>query len=121
MGKIIVISNDLIFKTKIDSILKSQYLSAVKYSDFNSIDFESLTESWLLILIDLEIVNINFSFIAEKKKLYNQKMYLLGYCSHVLTDLMQKAIDAGFDKVIPRSKFVKTLPDILNNFDKRCK
>jgi len=121
LNKIIVVSDDLIFKTKIDSILKTQNLKVGNYTDFNSIDFESLSESSVLIIVDLEIENIDFSLISEKKNLFRKKMYLLGYCSHVLTDLMKKANDAGFDEVMPRSKFVKSLPKLLNNFDKHNK
>jgi len=121
LNKIIFVSNDLIFKTKIDSILKTQNLKVGNYTDFNSIDFETFTEPSNLFIIDLEIGNIDFSFISEKKNVFNNKMYLLGYCSHVLTDLMNKAIDAGFDEVVPRSKFVKSLPKLLNNFDKHNK
>jgi len=121
LSTVIVISNDLIFKTIIDSILLLQNLKAFKYSDFNSIDFESLSESSVLMIVDFEIGNIDFSFISEKKKLLGNKMYLLGYCSHVLTDLMKKANNAGFNEAMPRSKFVKTLPDFLNNFDKHNK
>jgi len=118
---VIVISNDLIFRTKIDSMLQFQNISVVKYTDFNSIDFESLTESTYLTIVDLEIGNIDFSLISEKKNLLGNKMYLMGYCSHISTELMNRANVAGFDEVMPRSKFVKTLPDFLNNFDKHNK
>ena len=120
MRKIIILSTDLIFKTKIDSILQSHNLNAIKYSDFNSIDFKSLNTS-LFIIVDLELDNLDFMLISKQKKILGEKMFLLGYCSHVLTELMQKAIDAGFDEVMPRSKFVKIFPDFLNNFDKHNK
>ena len=121
MPAIIVVCNDLIFKTKIDLVLQSLQLSAVKYTDFKSIDFESFSESLFLIIVDLETEKTDFSLIIEKKNLLGKKMYLLGYCSHVLTDLMQKANTAGFDVVVPRSKLIKMLPDLLNNFDKHDK
>jgi hypothetical protein len=121
LSTIIIVCSDLIFKTKIDSILQSKNLDSIKYTDFNSVDFESLSESPYLIIVDLEIENTDFSLILEKKKLFGKKINLLGYCSHVLTELIQKANAAGFDEVMPKSKFVKILPDILNNFDKHNK
>ena len=38
---------------------------------------------------------------------------LVGFFSHVHTELHRRALDAGFDKVLPRSAFTKNLPDIL--------
>lgn len=38
---------------------------------------------------------------------------LVGFFSHVHTELQRRALDAGFDKVLPRSAFTRNLPDIL--------
>ncbi|HEV2762293.1 MAG TPA: hypothetical protein VGV38_04795 [Pyrinomonadaceae bacterium] len=38
---------------------------------------------------------------------------LVGFFSHVHTELQRRALAAGFDKVLPRSAFTKNLPDIL--------
>jgi CheY-like chemotaxis protein len=38
---------------------------------------------------------------------------LLGFFSHVQTELQQAAITAGFDRVMPRSAFTKNLASIL--------
>jgi hypothetical protein len=38
---------------------------------------------------------------------------LLGFFSHVQTELQQRAKEAGFDRVMPRSAFSKNLAEIL--------
>ena len=38
---------------------------------------------------------------------------LLGFFSHVQTELQQAALAAGFDRVVPRSAFTRNLRDIL--------
>lgn len=38
---------------------------------------------------------------------------LLGFFSHIQTELQQAAIAAGYDRVIPRSAFTKNLREIL--------
>ena len=38
---------------------------------------------------------------------------LVGFFSHVQTELKERALRAGFDSVLPRSAFVNQLPDIL--------
>jgi CheY-like chemotaxis protein len=40
---------------------------------------------------------------------------LLGFFSHVQTDLQRSAMEAGFDHVIPRSVFSRDLAEILSN------
>ncbi len=42
---------------------------------------------------------------------------LVGFFSHVQTDLMRRAERAGFDQVLPRSAFTKNLPKILQGED----
>ena len=38
---------------------------------------------------------------------------LVGFFSHVQTELKDRALAAGFDRVLPRSAFVQQLPQIL--------
>ena len=38
---------------------------------------------------------------------------LVGFFSHVQTELRERALRAGFDRVLPRSAFVQQLPQIL--------
>ena len=39
---------------------------------------------------------------------------LLGFFSHIQTELQQAAIEAGYDRVMPRSAFTKNLAAILS-------
>jgi CheY-like chemotaxis protein len=39
---------------------------------------------------------------------------LLGFFSHIQTELQEAAIAAGYDRVMPRSAFTKNLADILS-------
>ncbi|HEY0544673.1 MAG TPA: hypothetical protein VGC91_04680 [Pyrinomonadaceae bacterium] len=38
---------------------------------------------------------------------------LLGFFSHVQTALQKRAVEAGYDRILPRSSFSKNLPQIL--------
>ncbi len=44
---------------------------------------------------------------------------LLGFYSHVNTELRREAEAAGFDSVLPRSRFTKHLADILQGSDQQ--
>lgn len=44
-----------------------------------------------------------------------QSVPLVGFFSHVQTDLQRRAEAAGFDRIMPRSAFTKHLAEILRN------
>jgi CheY-like chemotaxis protein len=68
-----------------------------------------------LILVDLHNEKINPLELARQLKANESlKMIpLLGFFSHVQTDLQRAAIEAGFDQVLPRSVFSRDLGKIL--------
>lgn len=107
----------IFFNTKIDTIIKSLNLSTEQYNYFHEFDINSIKENLSYFLALWKMINLDFSIIAEQKKIHCESIYLLGYCSHVKNELMVTASKSGFDEVMPRSKFVKILPEFLNNFD----
>lgn len=69
-----------------------------------------------LILCDLHSQKINPIELAERLKAAEstRSIPLLGFFSHVQTELQRAAKSAGFDQVIPRSIFAKDLMQILS-------
>lgn len=72
-----------------------------------------------LILVDLHNSKIDPNALASELKSDEQlrAIRLLGFFSHVQTELQRNAIAAGFDQVIPRSVFVRDLQGILTADD----
>ncbi len=68
-----------------------------------------------LILIDLHNEKLNAMELAQALKANEslKAIPLLGFFSHVRTDLQRAAVEAGFDRVIPRSVFSRDLAQIL--------
>jgi len=68
-----------------------------------------------LIIVDLYAQKIDpiglVTALKSDPKL--QAIVLLGFFSHVQTDLMREATKAGYDRVMPRSAFSKDLASIL--------
>lgn len=68
-----------------------------------------------LIILDLHQRKIDPFELARELK-GDEELHgvrLLGFYSHVQTELERRARDAGFDEVMPRSAFSKRLPEIL--------
>ena len=72
-----------------------------------------------LIVVDLHNQKIDSHALANEIKADEQlrDIRLLGFFSHVQTELQRNAIAAGFDQVIPRSAFARDLGKILTTDD----
>ena len=68
-----------------------------------------------LIVVDLHNQRIDPIALAQALKSDEElrSIRLLGFFSHVQTELQRNAVAAGFDQVIPRSVFARDLPHIL--------
>jgi CheY-like chemotaxis protein len=68
-----------------------------------------------LILCDLHSEKFDLLSLARtlKADAATRDIPLIGFFSHVQTDLQKAAEDAGFDRVMPRSLFTKNLAAIL--------
>ena len=68
-----------------------------------------------LIVVDLHNQRIDPLALARELKSDQElcEIRLLGFFSHVQTELQRNALRAGFDRVIPRSVFARDLPQIL--------
>lgn len=68
-----------------------------------------------LIIVDLHAKQFDPLILAETLRADDKlcDLTLLGFYSHVQTEVMQKAKAAGYDFVLPRSAFVNKLPEIL--------
>lgn len=68
-----------------------------------------------LIIVDLHAQRIDPIALATALKSDSElrAIVLLGFFSHVQTDLMREAKKAGYDRVMPRSAFSKDLASIL--------
>ena len=68
-----------------------------------------------LIVVDLHNQRIDPVALARELKADEElrSIKLLGFFSHVQTELQRNALAAGFDQVIPRSVFARDLAELL--------
>ena len=69
-----------------------------------------------LVVVDLHNTKVDPVSVGTELKSDDElkTIPLLGFFSHVHTDLQRNAMAAGFDKVIPRSVFARDLGQILS-------
>lgn len=113
MGQaIIAVVDDMFFAAKIRAVADAV---GVEISFPRSLEalVQKVRESKpQLIIVDLHNQKIDTTALANELK--SEDVRLLGFFSHVQTELQRDAIAAGFDQVIPRSVFARDLPTILS-------
>jgi len=116
-GRIVAAVDDLFFASKIRGTAEQAGLR---------VDFPRGADALLaaadgadlprLFLFDLHARRYGDLFALAEQLRQDERLRavpLVGFFSHVQTELQRRALAAGFDKVLPRSAFTKNLPDIL--------
>ncbi len=111
MPRIVAYMDDLFFQMKLAETAKQLALEVKVASTAESL-LQLLDPPPELVIVDL---NARSQPLAAVQQLRNLQPHLriIGFLSHVQTDLAQQAQAAGLDEVMPRSKFSINLPDIL--------
>ncbi len=116
--KIIAVLDDLFFSSKIKEAVQSLDLHLEFIKNTNGLIPKLKSEKPSLIIFDLNSKACNpLESIKEIKSLPDlNNIPILGYLSHIQTDLKDEAAKAGCDLVLPRSKFSKDLKEIITRY-----
>jgi CheY-like chemotaxis protein len=112
--KIVAVVSDLLFTVKIQDAAKRAGVEAVFVTSQENA-LARARELPALIIIDLNDAAADPLDLIRKLKHEDAtaKIPLLGFVSHVQTELIQAARNNGCDKVMARSAFSQNLPAIL--------
>jgi len=113
-GVVIVVVDDMFFASKIRAVAEAVGVE-ISFPRNKDALIEKAREA-RLILVDLHNQKIDGVALARELKGNEQlrAIPMVGFFSHVETELQRNALAAGFDRVIPRSVFARDLPKILS-------
>jgi CheY-like chemotaxis protein len=113
---IIAIVDDLFFASKIRGTAEQVSVTTSFPRTADAVVEAAVQHKPSLIVCDLHSQKIDCVELAKKLKAdeSTRDLPLIGFFSHVQTELERAANEAGFDRVIPRSVFTRHLPDILS-------
>ena len=117
MGQaIIAVVDDMFFASKIRAVAEAVGVEISFPRSREALVQKARETNPQLIVVDLHNQKIDSNALANELKSDEQlrDIRLLGFFSHVQTELQRNAIAAGFDEVIPRSVFARDLPKILS-------
>jgi CheY-like chemotaxis protein len=116
MQNVIAVVDDLFFASKIRGTgeqvgTRVQFVRSIAAAIEKARD-----EAPALIIVDLNASCCAVLELARALKTDDSLagVPLLGFFSHIQTELQQAAIAAGYDRVMPRSAFTNNLADILS-------
>jgi CheY-like chemotaxis protein len=111
---VVVLADDLFWKTKIDQAAKSAQAPAVFISDPAALVKTAEIGKTALVLVDLTIRQDPFPAIAALKNGAKTKgIHVVGWYEHVRKELAERGTNAGCDEVLPRSSFSQKLADLI--------
>ena len=114
-GVIIAVVDDMFFVSKIRAVADAGGIVISFPRSREALLEKALEARPRLILVDLHNQKVDAVALARDLKSDERlrEVPLVGFFSHVQTELMRNALDAGFDQVLPRSVFARDLPKIM--------
>ena len=113
--RIIAAVDDLFFAARIRGTAEQLGIRADFPKSADAIFEESKRDTPALLIVDLHARLCDPFALAEsfKQEAQLRGIPIVGFFSHVQTELLQRARQAGMDYVMPRSAFTRKLPEIL--------
>jgi PleD family two-component response regulator len=113
---VLAVVSDLFFSAKINEAAKRAGVT-LEYVTAEKDVLEKARSNPALIILDLNFDAVRpVELIGKLKGNADLKhIRLIGFLSHVQTELKMKAQEAGCDQVMPRSAFSMNLPQILSS------
>ena len=112
MPRVVAYMDDLFFQMKLAETAKHLQVE-VKVAGNPDALMQLMDPLPKLVIVDLNARNSPLE-AAQKVRAKQPDLPIIGFLSHVQTDLAAKARSAGFQQVMPRSQFAANLPQILS-------
>ena len=113
--RVIAVVDDMFFASKIRAVAEAVGVE-ISFPRGREALLEKAREAKpRLILVDLHNQKVDAVALARDLKSDERlrEVPLVGFFSHVETELRRDALDAGFDQVLSRSAFSRDLPNLL--------
>lgn len=113
MAQILALVDDIFFQAKMLETAKHAGVEVKAFASGEALLAEISQSAPNLVVVDLNARHAPMETIASLRPL-NSKIPVIGFFSHVQTELAERALEAGCTQVMPRSKFTKDLSAIFS-------
>ncbi len=112
-GRILVVCEDIFFWARIHSAAAAKGLQALRVGDEAAMEAAFAQGGVETVFADLGVGSIDVFGWAGRWKARPDAPRIVGFVSHVDLDAQRRAREGGFDDVMPRSRFVQQLAELL--------
>ncbi|HEX8091150.1 MAG TPA: response regulator [Blastocatellia bacterium] len=119
--RVCVVVDDMFFAARINTAAGAAGRPVERVRSRDQIEQEIIIDPPSLLIVDLNSERLDPLQTIEyfKSQSALSMVPIVGFVSHVQTDLIRRAQAAGCDYVLPRSAFTQLLPDIVSgNLDR---
>ncbi len=113
MGTCIAVVSDMIFATRITSTAAKVGAKCRTVNGLGALQNALESEDPTTVLVDMNCEGVSPVEAIRMVKSHCPSARVVAFFSHVQTELMEQATEAGADDVWPRSAFVQRLPKVL--------
>ena len=113
-GKILFVSNDVFFWARVQGLAKTLGRDAVRIGDEATMDAAFRAGGVARVIVDLGSRSVDALAWAARFKASPPAPELIAFGSHVDEAALAAARDAGFDLVMPNSRFNRQLAEWLS-------
>ena len=112
-GKVLFVSDDIFFWARVQGTAKSLGREIQRISDEASMNAAFGAGGVARVIVDLGVRSVDALGWARRWKTASPAPQLIAFGSHVDEAALAAASDAGFDLVMPNSKFNRSLAELL--------
>ncbi len=112
--KIVFVSDDVFFWARVQGVAKSLGHDAVRVSDEASMDAAFRAGGVTRVIADLGSRSVDVLLWAARWRGFKPAPRLVAFGSHVDEAALAAAREAGFDLVMPNSRFSRSLAELLS-------
>lgn len=114
----VAVTDDMFFSSKIREAAKTNNVIVEFVKNPDGLIDKLVSRPPSLLVVDLSSKKMEPLEIIKELKLTPglKGIPVIGYLSHVEKDLKDKAVEAGYDIVLPRSRFSREVGEILKRY-----
>ena len=110
---IVACVDDLFFRSKIEATARHLNVP-VRFADAKDLPNVARAQDTAAVLLEISSNGAPLEAVRNlRKERQTSELPIIGFLKHTDRDLAKQAESAGFTRVLPRSEFSETLPDLV--------
>ena len=111
--RVLAVVDDLMFQSKLEAAAAQMQVSLTVAASAEAVTSALAASPHDLAMVDLNLNRSDVFAVISALRQQAPDIRIIAYCSHVQTELQERARQAGCLLVLPRSAFVQRLPEFL--------